>query len=356
MSNKYGLGADNILEAEIVTPTGTLLTANANSNPDLYWAIRGGGGSTFGIVTKLTYKTHPFLTQNALRMTITPDSTGPDGYTKGMAYLMSQMPRFTDFGMTGYPVMRATKYECLFLAPGKEWDEITTFIDPVIDELEKKMGLKVSSLRIESAANALLGSYGLTPHFDTGFKTGTAVMSSRLISREAALNVTNWERVLTTLFAAGTILEPFPVVGGQVSKNADMDMALNPAWRKAVIHFSILDANSDSLQTSGAIRASYERQTKEQLPLIDEMSVDGAAYFNEVRAFSLSTPRRFRRILLTMSCLGNLSRTELAKDVLGSQLCETRRGEEEVRSKQHTLVSSLRGLRSVGVGAGQQAV
>lgn len=60
--------------------------------------------------------------------------------------------------------------------------------------------------------------------------------------------------------------------------------------------------------------------------------------------------------LLIVLYPGNLFRTELAEDVLGSQLSEARRGEEEVRSKQHTLVSSLRGFGSVGVGAGQQAV
>ncbi|TID22399.1 FAD-binding domain-containing protein [Venturia nashicola] len=280
MSNKYGLGADNILEAEIITPTGQLIIANSNSNPDLYWALRGGGGATFGIVTKLTYKTHPFVTQNALRITITPGSTGQVGYVRGMAYLMSLMPQFADFGMTGYPIMFDRKYDCLFTAPGKTWGQITPFITPVGNAL-KSMGLSVSSIPMESAINALMGSMGTTANAGNGLRTETAVMSSRLISRQAALNVTNWERVLTTLFKAGTILEPFPVVGGQVARNADMDMALNPAWRKAVIHFSILDAKSDTYKTPGAIRASYEKQTKEQLPLIDEMSVDGAAYFNE---------------------------------------------------------------------------
>lgn len=194
---------------------------------------------------------------------------------------MSRMPSFADFGMTGYPIMFSNKYDCLFTAPGRGWEEITPFWGSVSDEL-KKMGLVVSNRRIESAMNALMGSTGTTAHAPNGLRTGTAVMSSRLISREASLNVTNWERVLTALFAAGTILEPFPVVGGQVSKNSNMDMALNPAWRKAVIHFSILDAKSDELKTPGAIRATYERQTREQLPLIDKMSVDGAAYFNEV--------------------------------------------------------------------------
>jgi hypothetical protein len=57
-SKKYGSGAANILEAEIVTADGKVLIANACQNKDLFWALRGGGGGTFGVVTKITYRTH----------------------------------------------------------------------------------------------------------------------------------------------------------------------------------------------------------------------------------------------------------------------------------------------------------
>lgn len=57
-SKKYGSGTSSILEAEIVTADGKLLVANQCQNQDLFWAIRGGGGGTFGVVTKMTIKTH----------------------------------------------------------------------------------------------------------------------------------------------------------------------------------------------------------------------------------------------------------------------------------------------------------
>jgi hypothetical protein len=56
-SKKWGLGASNLLEAEIVTSDGKVLIANACTNPDLFWALKGGGPS-FGILTKITLKTH----------------------------------------------------------------------------------------------------------------------------------------------------------------------------------------------------------------------------------------------------------------------------------------------------------
>lgn len=58
LSRKYGLSIDNLLEADVVLANGTLVTAAANKNADLFWAIRGGGGN-FGIATSFKFKAHP---------------------------------------------------------------------------------------------------------------------------------------------------------------------------------------------------------------------------------------------------------------------------------------------------------
>ena len=53
-----GLGVDNVVSLEVVTANGTVVTADANQNADLWWAMRGGGGSTWGVVTTFTLKAH----------------------------------------------------------------------------------------------------------------------------------------------------------------------------------------------------------------------------------------------------------------------------------------------------------
>jgi hypothetical protein len=55
---KYGAACDNLLSAQVVTVDGKQVEASPKSNPDLFWAIRGGGGN-FGVVTKLEYQLHP---------------------------------------------------------------------------------------------------------------------------------------------------------------------------------------------------------------------------------------------------------------------------------------------------------
>ena len=52
---KHGMTIDNVLAAEIVTAEGEVLRADADTNPDLFWAIRGGGGN-FGVVTRFKYR------------------------------------------------------------------------------------------------------------------------------------------------------------------------------------------------------------------------------------------------------------------------------------------------------------
>jgi FAD/FMN-containing dehydrogenase len=57
-SKRFGLAAASLLEAEIVTADGAVRIANPCTHPDLFWALKGGGGGTFGVVTRLTLRTH----------------------------------------------------------------------------------------------------------------------------------------------------------------------------------------------------------------------------------------------------------------------------------------------------------
>jgi FAD/FMN-containing dehydrogenase len=59
VGRRYGLTCDQIQSVELVTADSRLLTASADSEPDLYWACRGGGGGNFGIATSFDFSAHP---------------------------------------------------------------------------------------------------------------------------------------------------------------------------------------------------------------------------------------------------------------------------------------------------------
>jgi len=75
LSRKYGLTIDDLLAAELVTADGRILHVDAASHPDLFWAIRGGGGN-FGVVTRFQYRLHelPGIVGGLLILPATPET------------------------------------------------------------------------------------------------------------------------------------------------------------------------------------------------------------------------------------------------------------------------------------------
>ena len=76
MVRKYGLAIDNLLAAQVVTAAGDIVTASAEEHPDLFWAIRGGGGNV-GIVTEFTFRLAPVKADSGRRIAAARQSRGP---------------------------------------------------------------------------------------------------------------------------------------------------------------------------------------------------------------------------------------------------------------------------------------
>jgi FAD/FMN-containing dehydrogenase len=89
LMSKYGLGCDNVLAADLVLADGRQVKASANENPDLYWAIRGGGGN-FGIVTAFEVALHPV--SKVLAGYITLESADPRVFLRAFREYLPAAP------------------------------------------------------------------------------------------------------------------------------------------------------------------------------------------------------------------------------------------------------------------------
>ena len=99
LDRKFGLACDNLLSVELVTADGAVLTASPDENPELFWALHGGGGN-FGIATAFTFRLHPLRSVTAALLLWRPESapdalrayrdfmeTAPDEIGGGAIYL-----------------------------------------------------------------------------------------------------------------------------------------------------------------------------------------------------------------------------------------------------------------------------
>lgn len=93
----FGLAVDNLLSVDLVTAEGKQVTANAEENPELFWALRGGGGN-FGVATSFTFRLHPLATVYAGLMLFDAERVGEE-VTRTYRDLMDDAQRELGGGM-----------------------------------------------------------------------------------------------------------------------------------------------------------------------------------------------------------------------------------------------------------------
>lgn len=100
-SYHYGLAVDNLLEMKIITPAGEYVTLNKYTDPEYFWAVRGGGGSAWGVVSSVTYETHPLPSHIKVAF-VQANTTSMETWRKVYAASLKALPAITDAGFTGY--------------------------------------------------------------------------------------------------------------------------------------------------------------------------------------------------------------------------------------------------------------
>ena len=173
-SPQYGLGVDNVLEFQIVTSSGDFLTANSYQNEDLFWALRGGGGGTFGVVISVTYRTWPSIPVIGINLQA---NFTEDVATEVIAEFVNTSILLADAGWGGYAIFNPTNLEIQYMAPNISNASAAEIISPFFAFVGNKTGdLLTSTVPYDSQ----YAWYGTFAGFGVGINTE---LSSRLLPR-----------------------------------------------------------------------------------------------------------------------------------------------------------------------------
>ncbi len=241
LASKYGLAADQTLEWEVVTGTGEFVTASPTQNSDLYWALSGGGGGTYGIVYSMTSKAHVDIPVSGANLTFSNEGLSRDTYYAAVTAWHANLPKLVDAGaMTVYYVTNKTFTLAPFTGPGISAVQAKQLLQPFLDTLNE-LGIKYNLTGPIDFPSYLDEFNTFQPQLDLA----AAQYGGRLIPRSVVENNNDGltAAIQNITQTPGTLL--FVGVGINVNKsivrgNADVENAVLPAWRDTLIDSIIL--------------------------------------------------------------------------------------------------------------------
>jgi hypothetical protein len=138
LSSKFGLGADQTLEWEVVDGQGRLLKASRTENPDLYWALGGGGGGTYGVVYSLTVKVHRDFPVTGVVLNFTSDGVSSDTFFSAIGHYHEILPTWTAAGAMAIAQVSNTSFVLTPVTlPNISVMEATSLVKPFTDQLSR---------------------------------------------------------------------------------------------------------------------------------------------------------------------------------------------------------------------------
>jgi FAD/FMN-containing dehydrogenase len=132
-----------VLEITIVTADGSHVIANPHRNEDLFWALRGGGGGTWGVVTSVTYKTHPSVPLSSALLVV--NSTDVNSTQNLLAEIIRLTPSLVEQGYGGYGSGSTERIQLVVLSPNVTAEETQATFLPLFEFAASQPGISVNN-------------------------------------------------------------------------------------------------------------------------------------------------------------------------------------------------------------------
>ncbi|KAK7024262.1 hypothetical protein VNI00_016479 [Paramarasmius palmivorus] len=281
----YGLGVDNALQFTLVIASGEHLTANAYTNSDLFWALRGGGGGTFGVVTSVTYQTHDPSPLIATILLSNFSDSGSTAHEVGSEFFKIQ-PSLADHGWGGYSWLTNASLTAIMVNPNVSSEEANATFTPLTELIQSKSNdTQVFTVPFPSFY-AFYQQFFVTTNGQVG---GNVEISSRLYSRE--LYEEEPEKMASVLLSFEGGFAANHVAGGAVSRVDPDSVGLNPAWRNAVTHVYVGDSWEDG--TSAEEIQNIKEKLKGYNDILESLQPGSGTYFNEASLYERNYQQTF---------------------------------------------------------------
>ncbi|KAG8722046.1 hypothetical protein FRC09_006928 [Ceratobasidium sp. 395] len=279
LGSLYGMGVDNVLQFRVVNPNSQIVVANSCQNKDLFWALRGGGGGTWGVTLDVTYKTHPPLKQ-IVGMGITMNVTSPEKFKNLAETFLRVLPSLSDQGIRGYGVWIArTTFSISILHPNSPSIEHTNqTIAPIWDWVAHNTDTQVASFG--DMYSTFFDLFEVWISTDVSIAVPTW-MGSGLVSRKAM--ETRAGELAELIGTDGQYIAPSMLIvgGGEISKTDPESTGLNPQWRNEALiswNFGANWMDDTPVDTIKYIKSAVTNLTQS---LGQIAGLDHASYFNE---------------------------------------------------------------------------
>ncbi|KAB5588743.1 hypothetical protein CTheo_7820 [Ceratobasidium theobromae] len=277
----YGMGVDNVLQFTVVKADGQVVTVNGCQNKDLFWALRGGGGSTWGVTLDVTYKTHPALS-SAVALGFQVNTTSPEQLASATARFLENLPNVTDSGIRGYCLWPNSTHslQCIFFHPNSPSVKSTnSTFEPMFTWASQNNGAIV---RTFGATHRTFYDMFNTYIIDVGIIT-SSYTGSRLVSRAALTRAS--KKLAKLSLAPGNSKIHFVsasiIGGGAVSKVDPESTGLNPKWRKDALVLWMFTGSWDDTTPPEIIELTKQTITNFTQKLGQYSGLHQATYLNE---------------------------------------------------------------------------
>jgi FAD/FMN-containing dehydrogenase len=121
---------DNVIQFSVVTADGEALSVNSYQHPDLFWALRGGGGGTYAIVTSTVYRTYD--TSRMASVSISATDLSRDAARGVHSQLVGILANLSDMGWSGYGYLAPNGLTVTLFAQGLTKEEANTVLQPFL--------------------------------------------------------------------------------------------------------------------------------------------------------------------------------------------------------------------------------